>query len=75
MITQSVTYVNDYGFGFEAIVGTSTSDRVELDLNYIAADEAVGDSIGICMTAEAARALANLLHKFADKVDGENNGW
>lgn len=74
MITQSVTYVNDFGFGFEAIVGNSNA-RVELDINYIANDEDGGDSLGICMTSEAARAIASLLLRCADKLDGATNGW
>ena len=73
MITQSITYLNDYGFGFEATVGNN-SQRVELDLNYLTPDGYDEDSLGICMTAEAARGLANILYKFADKLDGDYIG-
>ena len=73
MITQSINYVNDYGFGFEALVGNS-AQRVELDLNYIDPDGFSEDSLGICMTAEAAKGLADLLYKFANKLEDAQYG-
>lgn len=76
MITKSITYLNDYGIGFEAIVAiNSLNSRVDLDLEYLIDGESSGDSIGVCMTAEAARGLANMLQHFADKLDGVTNGW
>jgi len=72
LITKSITYVNDYGNGFEAVVGINAmGSRVDLDLNYIAGGEITDDSIGICMTAEAAFALADMLRDFAYKLNND----
>lgn len=76
LITKSITYLNDYGIGFEASVAiNSLNSRVDLDIEYLIDGDSSGDSIGVCMTAEAARGLANMLHNFADKLDGVTNGW
>lgn len=70
MITKSITYINEFGCGFEATVGLNSHEsRVDLDLNYISGcSVSEDDSFGICLTAEGAEGLAQFLYHFADKL-------
>ena len=59
--------MNEHGNGFEATASlNSLNSRVDLDLCYTADGEIMDDeSIGICMTADAALGLADMLSYFA----------
>lgn len=74
-ITKTITGLNEYGNGFEATVGINCLGSIDFDITYVADGEITPDGLGILLTAEAARALANTLHNYADKSEGVTNGW
>lgn len=65
---------NSYGYGFSAkFSNTNSLETFDLDLTYYAGGNPTDETFGVCMSADEAEALSDLLIEYAATLREKNS--